>query len=320
MARPTSSGGGSSSSSEEDGDAEWKAAIQSIAATTTATFTANGSNSSTVTTQTTRNNLVSNSTPDTDDYVDKADEIDQRKHPQKLKNYQLKAQKLLDNMLEKHLVIVKDACNVSDADSVVNESGVRLFKNSTPGIVFDHVDEIQGPRKKPKLLPRRGIDENSKEFRRQLRSIAVDGKDILAAARDASQRSLARLEAKEATAKERAKREEARITELKRIRGERWLPSMARQMQVKMGSNAEAAALFNLFVKKPWKMTMAVVLAVVIDGLGLFVRTLWDLQERRFSATFNAVTSAAISITMALVVCLLSLHGHATPEIGVAYI
>ncbi|MBA0832577.1 hypothetical protein Goarm_016962 [Gossypium armourianum] len=91
--------------------------------------------------------------------------------------------------------------------------------------------------------------------------------------------------------------------------------------QVKMGSNAEAASLFNLFVKKPWKMTkMAVVLAVVIDGLGLFVRTLWDLQERRFSATFNALTSAAISITMALVVCLLSLHGHATPEIGVAYI
>lgn len=129
-------------------------------------------------------------------------------------------------------------------------------------------DEIQGPRKKPKLLPRRGIDENSKEvrllsgsllflltpfppfllglflliyiwlhggmqFRRQLRSIAVDGKDILAAARDASQRSLARLEAKEATAKEKAKREEARIAELKRIRGERWLPSMAREMQVK---------------------------------------------------------------------------------------
>ncbi|MBA0686850.1 hypothetical protein Goari_014426 [Gossypium aridum] len=117
-----------------------------------------------------------------------------------------------------------------------------------------------------------------------------------------------------------------------------------------MGSNAEAAPLFNLFVKKPWKMTvvsitpslrplrflptnplflqlqnntiekMAVVLAVVIDGLGLFVRMLWDLQERRFSATFNAVTSAAISITVALVVCLLSLHGHATPEIGVAYI
>ncbi|KAK8328262.1 hypothetical protein V6Z12_A11G240200 [Gossypium hirsutum] len=142
-------------------------------------------------------------------------------------------------MLEKHLVIVKDACNVPDDDSVVNESGVRLFKNSTPGIVFDHLDEIQGPQKKPKLLPRRGIDENSKEFRRQLLSIAVDGKDILAAARYASQRSLARLEAKEATAKEKAKREEARIAELKRIRGERWLPSMAREMQLSKRSGQQ---------------------------------------------------------------------------------
>lgn len=47
------------------------------------------------------------------------------------------AQKLLDEMLEKSLVIVKDANNVPDDDSVVNEGGVRLFKNSTPGIVFD---------------------------------------------------------------------------------------------------------------------------------------------------------------------------------------
>ncbi|KAL4332833.1 hypothetical protein GQ457_07G007140 [Hibiscus cannabinus] len=215
-------GGGSSSSGEEDGDAEWKAAIKSIAATTTATFSAKGS------AITTRNNL---STPGTDDYVDEADEIDQRKQPQKLTHYQLKAQKLLDEMLEKNLLIVKEDCDVPDDDSLVNECGVRLFKNSTPGIVFDHVDEIQGPRKKPKILPGRGIDENSKEFRRQLRSIAVDGKDIVDAARDASQKALARLEAKDAAAKEKAKREEARIAQLKKIRGERWLPSMAREMQ-----------------------------------------------------------------------------------------
>ncbi|KAK8995753.1 hypothetical protein V6N11_076012 [Hibiscus sabdariffa] len=46
---------------------------------------------------------------------------------------------------------------------------------------------------------------------------------------------------------------------------------------------------------------MAVVLAMVVDGLGLFVKTLWGMQERRFSATFDAVSSAAISITMAFV-------------------
>lgn len=71
------------------------------------------------------------------------------------------------------------------------------------------------------------------QFRQQLRSVAVDGKDILAAARHASQKSLARLEAKDAAAKEKTKREEKRIAELKRIRGERWLPSMAKEMQVK---------------------------------------------------------------------------------------
>ncbi|KAE8675628.1 protein SHORT-ROOT-like [Hibiscus syriacus] len=227
---PTNCGvDGSSTSGEEDGDAEWKAAIQSIAATTTASFSANGS------TITTRNNL---STPDTDDHVDEADEIDQKKQPQKLTHYQLKVQKLLDEMLEKNLLIVKD-CNVPDDDSLVIESGVRLFKNSAPGIVFDLVDEIQGPRKKPKILPGRGIDENSKEFRRQLRSIAVDGKDILAAARDANQKALARFEAKAAAAKEKAKKEEARIAQLKKIRGERWLPSMAREMQLSKHSGQQ---------------------------------------------------------------------------------
>ncbi|KAE8706339.1 zinc finger family protein [Hibiscus syriacus] len=128
-------------------------------------------------------------------------------------------------------MIVKD-CNVPDDDSLVNDIGVRLFKSSAPRIVFDHVDEIQGPRRKPKILPGRGINENSKEFRRQLRSIAVDGKDILAAARDASQKALARLEAKDAAAREKAEKEEARIAQLKKIRGERWLPSMAREMQL----------------------------------------------------------------------------------------
>ncbi|XP_022739794.1 uncharacterized protein LOC111291928 isoform X1 [Durio zibethinus] len=237
MGRPSPTRSGSSSG-EEDGDAEWKSAIQSIAAATTSTFAANGfnksfSNSFTASTTKTRCNLVSHSTPDTDD---DDEEEKQKQQPQKLKHYQIKAHKLLEDMLEKTLVIVKDVSNVPDDDSMVNEGGVRLFKNSTPGIVFDHVDEIQGPRKRPKILPARGIDKNSKKFRRQLQSVAVDGQDILAAAMHASQKSLARLEAKDAAAKEKAKREEDRIAELKRIRGERWLPSMAREMQLNRSS------------------------------------------------------------------------------------
>ncbi|KAH1082452.1 hypothetical protein J1N35_022213 [Gossypium stocksii] len=34
------------------------------------------------------------------------------------------------------------------------------------------------------------------------------------------------------------------------------LPNSKMVAQVKMGSNAEAAAFLNLFVKKPWKMTV----------------------------------------------------------------
>ncbi|KAK8559124.1 hypothetical protein V6N12_042407 [Hibiscus sabdariffa] len=59
-------------------------------------------------------------------------------------------------------------------------------------------------------------------------------------------------------------------------------------------------------------------MAVVGDGLRLFVKTFWGMQERRFSATFDVVTSAAISITMAFVVCLFSIHRHARSEIGPA--
>ncbi|KAE8701171.1 hypothetical protein F3Y22_tig00110548pilonHSYRG00436 [Hibiscus syriacus] len=64
---------------------------------------------------------------------------------------------------------------------------------------------------------------------------------------------------------------------------------------------------------------MAVVLAMVIDGLGLLVKTLRGMQERRFSATYDAVSSAATSITMAFVVCLLSIHRHARPGIGIGF-
>lgn len=96
MGGPTSSGG--SSSGEEDGDAEWKAAIQSIAATTSATFTANGFNnssdnsSSKTTTKRKRNNLVALSTGAHTE--DDADEGEQTKQPQKLKHYQIKVPKL----------------------------------------------------------------------------------------------------------------------------------------------------------------------------------------------------------------------------------
>jgi hypothetical protein len=65
-----------------------------------------------------------------------------------------------------------------------------------------------------------------------LRSVVVDGNDVLVSAKEASQISLARMEARETAAKAKAKREEERVTELKKVRGEKWLPSIAKQTKV----------------------------------------------------------------------------------------
>jgi hypothetical protein len=77
-----------------------------------------------------------------------------------------------------------------------------------------------------------------------LRSVVVDGSDILVSAKKASQRSLARLEAREVAAKAKAKREEERVQELKKVRGEKWLPSIARQMKVSFDINMYCNSLF----------------------------------------------------------------------------
>ena len=71
------------------------------------------------------------------------------------------------------------------------------------------------------------------QFRLQLQSVAVDGMDVITRANKAHQKSLAKREAKDAAAKIAAKREEERVVELKKVRGERWLPSIAREMRVK---------------------------------------------------------------------------------------
>ncbi|MCD9559677.1 hypothetical protein HAX54_017838 [Datura stramonium] len=203
----------STSSSEEDGDAEWRAAIDSVAATTTFS-------------------KAHSSAPATNgESVSQEDEIDTIR-PQKLKHYQIKAQKTLEDMLDKTIEIVKDVDHASQEEPSDNGGGIRLFKRAPPGIVFDHTDELQEPRKKPRIRPVKEFEENSKEFKYQIKSIAIDGMDILAASKKACQKSLARLEEREAASKAAAKKEEERVAALKKIRGERWLPSVARDMQL----------------------------------------------------------------------------------------
>ncbi|KAF9600679.1 hypothetical protein IFM89_011350 [Coptis chinensis] len=217
----------SSSSGEEDGDAEWKAAIDSVAA--------NSYNTSTSEKLSKSNGVLI--------HTNGEDEENSHK-PRPLKHYQIKAQKMLDEILEKSLVVANDPVPASNDKPVVEEDGIRLFRRAPPGIVdpivgYKHVvetilllsDELLQPRKRPKILPGEVADEKSKKFRRQLQSIVVDGMDIMASARDACQKSLARFQAKDAAAKAATKKEEERVAELKKIRGEKWLPSIAKEMQ-----------------------------------------------------------------------------------------
>ncbi|XP_010679639.1 uncharacterized protein LOC104894955 isoform X1 [Beta vulgaris subsp. vulgaris] len=224
----------SSSSEDEDGDEQWKAAINAAASAFLGTPTP---------------------TPASDD--DGVDAKSLQPHP--IKHYQIKAQKVLDDILMKSLDMVKNSEPVDNVDdpSVTNGGGIRLFKQAPVGIVFDHTDEYNGPKRKPRILPGEDVNEKSKkfhllrrhtseyewllnlwtyvwwQFKRRLQCVVVEGMEILETAKVSCQKSLSKLKAKEAAAKEAAKREEERVAQLKKIRGERWLPSIAREMQVK---------------------------------------------------------------------------------------
>ncbi|KAF8017310.1 hypothetical protein BT93_H2484 [Corymbia citriodora subsp. variegata] len=64
---------------------------------------------------------------------------------------------------------------------------------------------------------------------------------------------------------------------------------------------------------------MAVMITVVVDGLGTLARAIWGLQDRRVSATFEAVSSAASSVGMAFLLCFLSgVHRHHRGGLGLA--
>lgn len=203
-------GGGqtsNSSSGEEDGDAEWRAAINS--ATSTATVFKHASNGGAT-----------------------HENEDEKHKPQKLKHYQIKAQKLLVDMLDETIEFVTERAPVLAEDLAAEDTGVRLFRKAPPGIVFDKREELDGPKKRPKIVPAEELHEKSKKFRKQVECVVVDGADIIGAARREGQKSLAKLEARESAAKTAAKREEERVAELKRIRGERWLPCVARGMRI----------------------------------------------------------------------------------------
>ncbi|KAJ0520490.1 putative RNA-directed DNA polymerase [Helianthus annuus] len=98
-------GGDSSSGGEEDGDAEWRAAIHPVTSTAP-------SNSS----------AVANGTTTT------SDGSPSQAHTKNIKLYQIKAQKLVDDILEQSIKVVrKEPMEVAENHSIINEGGDFSF-------------------------------------------------------------------------------------------------------------------------------------------------------------------------------------------------
>ncbi|XP_062216462.1 uncharacterized protein LOC133916689 [Phragmites australis] len=212
-------GGGGGSSSDDDGDAAWKAAIDSIASVGFGVPSSNGAAKA-----------ASGCSGEASHGVELEQPREGKRQTPGLKLYQIKVRNMLDDMLEKNLEVVKATCS-NLTDPTETEGGIKLFKKAPPGIKMDSMDKLHVQLRRPRILPGQEVDEKSKKFRHMLRSVVVEGNDILVSAKKASRRSLARLEEREAAAKAKAKREEERVRELKKVRGEKWLPSIARQIK-----------------------------------------------------------------------------------------
>ncbi|KAJ0982132.1 hypothetical protein J5N97_010387 [Dioscorea zingiberensis] len=147
-------GGGSSSSGEEDGDAGWRAAIDSVAGLDYGISTSKPSS---------KPQKIS-----VDLAQDDLLEEQNRNRGSGLKLYQIKAQKLLDDILEKSLEIVRDAIPAACENTELN-GGIRLFRQAPPGVTLDVYDAHQQNRKRPRIIPGEEVNEKSKQFKRKLR-------------------------------------------------------------------------------------------------------------------------------------------------------
>ncbi|RWW51241.1 hypothetical protein BHE74_00042432 [Ensete ventricosum] len=146
-------GGSSSSSGEEDGDATWKAAINSVATVGFGLSASNGRPKSDPA-------AVDSFEDDDNGGDDAAAQLHQqgRSKAPKLKLYQIKfyvlvcpssccdnsydhwqAQKILDDLLDRSLVMVRNPIPSIDECPQSDEAAIRLFSSSPAGIILDPV-------------------------------------------------------------------------------------------------------------------------------------------------------------------------------------
>ncbi|PKA58171.1 hypothetical protein AXF42_Ash012894 [Apostasia shenzhenica] len=129
---PMKFGGGDDddSSGEEDGDAQWKAAIDSVA--TVVVSSSNCSNKPRASARSCASSWSRQANFDNEKEDDKA------KSPLP-KLYQIKAQKLLDYLLDKKLELVETHIPVNNDHHQSDGGVIKLFKKAPPGMKLDPV-------------------------------------------------------------------------------------------------------------------------------------------------------------------------------------
>ncbi|XP_024375153.1 uncharacterized protein [Physcomitrium patens] len=160
-----------------------------------------------------------------------------------LKLYQTRLQDLLYKHLDKKFGATTGDVSVTNAkpsqppsgDSIVDEGGriggIRLFRRAPPGIVIQKREEIvPSLGVKPNLRPSLTLDEDSEEHLVRLRATVVDTETVEEQGKRWREKSLASAKALQEKAGLAKKKEEERVAQLKRERGEEWLPSIAAQI------------------------------------------------------------------------------------------
>lgn len=152
-----------------------------------------------------------------------------------LKLYQTRLQDLLYKHLDKTFGDERRSIPLPLRDEIVDESartgGIRLFRRAPPGIVVPIRDEkIHGPGIKPQLRPSLTLEEDSDEHLVRLQATVVDGETVAHQAEQLRKRALASAKSAQTKADLARKKEDERVAELKRQRGEEWLPSVAVQI------------------------------------------------------------------------------------------
>eukprot|EP00250_Pteridium_aquilinum_P013958 c21683_g1_i1 orf=138-869(+) len=152
-----------------------------------------------------------------------------------LKFYQARARDVLHKYLDKTFEIKPVNCEGMEAQShfgeVASDTGFHLFRSAPSGL-SEKRHRQEAVSRRERKLQNNHVDEDSLMFESSLLAAAVDGMAVKLHVENAKAKAFASWVLHQAEENEAKRKEEERVALLKAQRGEQWLPSVARDMQL----------------------------------------------------------------------------------------